>query len=55
MIYFYFVFISKSESKQKLAVHLVKSMVLLVVIYGCESWTIKKAERQRIDAFELWC
>ena len=43
----------KSESKQKLAVHLVKSMVLPVVIYGCESWTIKKAERQRIDAFEL--
>ena len=30
-------------------------MVFLVVIYGCESWTIKKAERQRIDAFELWC
>ena len=36
-------------------VHLVKVMVFLVVIYGCESWTIKKAERQRIDAFELWC
>ena len=36
-------------------VHLVKSMVFPVVIYGCESWTIKKAERQRIDAFELWC
>ena len=36
-------------------VHLVKAMVFLVVIYGCESWTIKKAERQRIDAFELWC
>ena len=34
---------------------LVKAMVLLVVMYGCESWTIKKAERQRIDAFELWC
>ena len=36
-------------------VHLVKAMVFLVVTYGCESWTIKKAERQRIDAFELWC
>ena len=34
---------------------LVKAMVFLVVMYGCESWTIKKAERQRIDAFELWC
>ena len=36
-------------------VHLVKPMVFPVVMYGCESWTIKKAERQRIDAFELWC
>ena len=36
-------------------IHLVKSMVFLVVMYGCESWTIKKAEHQRIDAFELWC
>ena len=36
-------------------VHLVKAMVLPVVMYGCESWTIKKAECQRIDAFELWC
>ena len=36
-------------------VHLVKAMVFPVVTYGCESWTIKKAERQRIDAFELWC
>ena len=36
-------------------VHLVKSMVLPVVMYGCESWTIKKAERWRIDAFKLWC
>ena len=36
-------------------VHLVKAMVFLVVMYGCESWTIKKAERQRIDAFGLWC
>jgi len=34
---------------------LVKAMVFLVVVYGCESWTIKKAEHQRIDAFELWC
>ena len=36
-------------------VHLVKSMVFPVVMYGCESWTIKKAEHQSIDAFELWC
>ena len=36
-------------------VHLVKAMVFPVVMCGCESWTIKKAERQRIDAFELWC
>ena len=36
-------------------VHLVKAMVFLVIMYGCESWTIKKAEHQRIDAFELWC
>ena len=36
-------------------VHLVKAMVFPVVMYGCESWTVKKAERQRINAFELWC
>ena len=36
-------------------VHLVKAMVFPVVMYGCESWTVKKAEGQRIDAFELWC
>ena len=36
-------------------VHLVKAMVSPLVMYGCESWTIKKAEGQRIDAFELWC
>ena len=36
-------------------VRLVKTMVFPVVMYGCESWTIKKAESQRIDAFELWC
>ena len=36
-------------------VHLVKGMVFPVVMYGCESWTIKKVEHQRIDAFELWC
>ena len=38
-----------------LKVHLVKAMIFLIVMYGCESWTIKKAEHQRIDAFELWC
>ena len=36
-------------------IHLVKAMVFPVVTYGCESWTIKKTEHQRIDAFELWC
>ena len=36
-------------------VHLVKATVFPVIMYGCESWTIKKAENQRIDAFELWC
>ena len=36
-------------------VRLIKAMVFLVVMYGCESWTVKKAEHRRIDAFELWC
>ena len=36
-------------------VHLVKTMVFPVIMYGCESWTVKKAEHQKIDAFELWC
>ena len=36
-------------------IHVVKAMVFSVVMYGCESWTIKKAEHRRIDAFELWC
>ena len=36
-------------------VHLVKAMVFLVVMYGCEGWTVKKAESRKIDAFELWC
>ena len=36
-------------------VHLAKAMIFPVVIYGCESWTVKKAEHRRIDAFELWC
>ena len=36
-------------------IHLVKAMVFPVVMYGCERWTIKKADHQRIDAFELWC
>ena len=48
--------ISKSRDATLLTkAHLVKAMVLPVVMYGCDSWTIKKAERQRIDAFELWC
>ena len=36
-------------------IHIVKALVFPVVMYRCESWTIKKAERQRMDAFELWC
>ena len=48
--------ISKSRDiTLPIKVHLVKAMVFPVVMYGCESWTIKKAEHQRIDAFELWC
>ena len=39
----------------QMKIHLVKAMVFSGVMYGCESWTIKKAEHQRIDAFELWC
>ena len=45
----------KSRDITLTKVHLVKAMVFPVVTYGCESWTIKKAECQRIDAFELWC
>ena len=46
----------KSRDITSLAkVHIVKVMLYTVVIYGCESWTIKKADSQRIDAFELWC
>ena len=45
----------KKQRSLPTKVHLVKAMVFPVVMYGCESWTVKKAERQRIDAFELWC
>ena len=48
------IFKSRDISLPKKA-RLVKAMVFTVVMYGCESWTIKKAERRRIDAFELWC
>ena len=48
--------ISKSRNVTLLTkVHLVQAMVFPVVMYGCESWTIKKAKHQRTDAFELWC
>jgi len=48
--------ISKSRDITLLTkVHIFKAMVFPVVLYGCDSWTIKKAERQRTDAFELWC
>ena len=46
--------IFKSRDTMPTKVPLVKGMVFLVVVYGCESWTVKKAERRRIDAFELW-
>ena len=44
-----------AKNRTQLKVHLVKAMVFPVVMYGCENWTVKKAECQRIDAFELWC
>ena len=47
--------IFKSRDTLPTKVHLVKAMVYPVVMYGCENWTVKKAEHRRIDAFELWC
>ena len=47
--------IKKKSHHLPTKVHIVKAMVSLVVMYGCESWTIKKAEHRTIDAFELWC
>ena len=47
--------LKRRESNMPKKVHLVKAMVFPVVMYGCESWTVKKGERRRIDAFELWC
>ena len=47
--------IKKQDITLPAKVHLVKAMVFPVVMYGCESWTIKKAQHQRIDSFELWC
>ena len=47
--------IKKQDITLPTKVHIVKAMVFPVVVYGCESWTVKKAERRRIDAFELWC
>ena len=47
--------ILKSRETLPTKVHLIKAVVFPVVMYGCESWAIKKAERRRIDAFELWC
>ena len=45
----------KKQKHYQQKVHLVKAMVFPAVMYGCEGWTLKKPERQRIDAFELWC
>ena len=47
--------IFKTDITLPTKVHLVKAMVFPVVMYGCESWTVEKAERQKIDGFELWC
>ena len=44
-----------NQQQQLIKVRLVKALVFPVVMYGCESWTVRKAERQRIDGFELWC
>ena len=52
---YYLIFHIKKQRPLSTKVHLVKAMVFPVVMYGCESWTIKKAEHRRIDAFELWC
>ena len=49
------IFKSRDISLPTKKVHLVKAMVFPVVMYGCESWTVKKAEHRRIDAFKLWC
>ena len=51
----YYPTLTSSDITLPTKVHLIKTMVFPVVTYGCESWTIKKAEHQRIDAFELWC
>ena len=51
----YFVILKSRDITLSTKVRLVKAMVFPVVKYGCESWTVKKAERQRISAFELWC
>ena len=47
--------LKSSDITVQTKVHLVKAMVFPVAMYGCESWTVKKAERRRIDAFQLWC
>ena len=46
---------NRSNTTLPTKVCLVKAMVFLVIVYGCECWTIKKAERRRVDGFELWC
>ena len=55
MIWFTIMHSQKQRHSLPTKVHLVKAMVFPVVMYGCESWTVKKAENWRIDAFELWC
>ena len=52
---FFYLLLKSRDITLLTKVHLVKSMFFPVIMYGCESWTIKKAEHQRVDAFELWC
>ena len=53
--HFWFSMLKSRDITLPTKVHLVKAMVIPVVMYGCESWTVKKAESRRIDAFEMWC
>ena len=56
LIFFsYYLYLKSGDITLTTKVHLVKAMVFPVVMYGCESWTVKKAEHRRTDAFELWC
>ena len=55
IVIFFFSILKSKDITLPTKIDLAKAMVFPVVMYGCESWTVKKAEHQRIDAFELWC